>query len=823
MPIFSSFGGRTILLASLLVTTLLTGGKRFGILEPLELRSFDAMIRLQPDQAPDPRLLIVGMTEVDIQQYGWPLSDQVLATVLEKLQQHQPAVIGLDLYRSTTQLPGQAALMAQLKAENVIAIMNVGSDRQMGEVPPPPNVPWERVGFNDLVVDPDGVIRRSLLFVDAVERSYYSFALRVVLAYFNDPPYRFISNPNTLEIGGSLLPALKPGSGGYQTIDANGYQVILDYRSRHSPARQVTISQVLSDRIPADWVRGNIVLIGTTAPSLKDQLYTPYSAAQTAQFTQPGVVVHAQIISHLLDAIASDQALYRFWPQWGETLWLWGWALVAGMIVWPMKRPRWIFCASGFVILVAVGISGISLSHRLWLPIVEPLVGIIATVGLVTTQKLLYRSTHDSLTGLAGREVFLQQIQRALHLNRQAPANHPVMVAFLGVDRFRLINQSLGHAVGDRALLTLVERLQHILPASAQISRVGGDEFAVLFQQMSPTTVEQILDTLQQALAEPLYLNQQRLAITASTGLTIAPSGYDHQAEDLLRDAHTAMYRAKTLGTYRYEIFSTGMRTEAVNRLSLESDLLDALEKQEFCLYYQPIICLQTGKISGFEALVRWQQAYRGFVLPNAFIPIAEETGLILPLGQWVFREACHQLKQWQQLFPQYPLTISINLSSRQFNQTDLVRQIESSLIEVGIEGQQVRLEITESMVMDNVQAAIDLMLRLKELGLQLSIDDFGTGYSSLSYLHRFPMDTLKVDRSFVSRMEQSGEDREIVHTIIALGHKLGMDIVAEGVETAAQMAILRQAGCQYGQGYFFARPLSSEDAAVLLAQDPIW
>jgi EAL domain-containing protein (putative c-di-GMP-specific phosphodiesterase class I) len=266
------------------------------------------------------------------------------------------------------------------------------------------------------------------------------------------------------------------------------------------------------------------------------------------------------------------------------------------------------------------------------------------------------------------------------------------------------------------------------------------------------------------------------------------------------------------------------MLTEAVNRLQLESDLISALDNQEFLLYYQPIINLKTGELAGFEALVRWHQKERGFVLPSAFIPAAEETGLIMALGQWIFREACRQLHQWHDQFPHYRhLTMSINLSNRQFGQTDLVAQIEAALHDTQVDGHCVRLEITESMVMGDVDAAIDLMLKLKSLDLKLAIDDFGTGYSSLSYLHRFPMDTLKVDKSFVSRLEKSNEDRAIIHTILTLGQQLGMEVVAEGVETETQVVMLRQQGCDYGQGYFFAKPLPAAEALALLqSQQPL-
>jgi EAL domain-containing protein (putative c-di-GMP-specific phosphodiesterase class I) len=267
-------------------------------------------------------------------------------------------------------------------------------------------------------------------------------------------------------------------------------------------------------------------------------------------------------------------------------------------------------------------------------------------------------------------------------------------------------------------------------------------------------------------------------------GVAMAHGDHPPTPQDLLRDAHTAMYRAKALNEYRYEIFASTMHEEAVRRLELESHLLSAFENDEFLLHYQPIVCLQSGQITGFEALVRWYRPEEGFVSPGQFIQVTEETGLIVHLGQWIFRAACAQLKAWEQQFPDHPLTMSINLSRRQFHQTDLVEQFGDTLRELELGGNRVQLEITESMIMRDVDGATELMHRLKGLGLKLAIDDFGTGYSSLSYLHRFPTDTLKIDQSFVGRMDQSGDEQEIVHTIIALGQKLRMDLVAEGIET---------------------------------------
>jgi len=328
-----------------------------------------------------------------------------------------------------------------------------------------------------------------------------------------------------------------------------------------------------------------------------------------------------------------------------------------------------------------------------------------------------------------------------------------------------------------------------------------------------------VAERLQQALALPFNLNGHEVFTTVSIGIALSSTGYE-RPEEVLRDADTAMYRAKVLGKARHEVFDKTMHTFAMNLLQMETDLRRAIERKEFVLHYQPIVSLETGTISGFEALIRWQHPERGFVSPDEFISIAEETGLIIPIGQWVLEEACRQIRDWQKQFPQYPpLQISVNLSSKQFVNSDLIDQIRKVIEETGIDPYSLKLEITESMVMENFDSAIEMLQQLRKLGIELSIDDFGTGYSSLSYLHRFPISTLKIDRSFVSCMNDNSENGEIVRTIVMLARSLKMNVVAEGVENKEQLAQLAALECEYGQGYYFSRPLAVEGAAKLLAE----
>ncbi|NJL46503.1 MAG: EAL domain-containing protein [Leptolyngbyaceae cyanobacterium SM2_5_2] len=808
------------MLSSLFIGLCISGVKGLGVLEPSELFVFDYLVRLQPDQDLNPRLTVIGITEGDLRQYGWPLSDALLAQLLTTLQTHQPRVVGLDLYRSTVHQPGSAALVRQLAAKNLIAIENVGHTPTRSEIPPPSTVERERVGFNDFPTDADGVIRRNLLFVRGRPHSHYSFGLRVVLADTPGAPLPLWADEHHLHIRDLAIPVLAQGDGGYQAVDSRGYQILLRYHSRQWPNRQLSMSQVLSQQFDPAWLTDQVVLIGTTAASLKDRFYTPFSFSQKEEFTMPGVVIHAQMVSQLLDLLEGQPALYYFLPAWAESLWLGGWCLVAGSLAWLVRRPS-LMLGSTLLLGASTGITGwVGLTHLLWLPLVEPIAGVLATTAAVIAYKLLYHSTHDTLTGLPNRDAFINSIEKGLRQHLADGTQPPVIVAFMGIDRFKVINESLGHRVGDQVLRTVAQRLSLYGPRDAEIARVGGDEFALLLTTLGWNQARQAMDALQYRLSAPITLQGQKLPSTLSMGIAVSQAGLQPKPADLLRDAHTAMYRAKALGRSRFEIFAAGMLTEAVNRLQLESDLISALDNQEFLLYYQPIIRLDTGEIAGFEALVRWQRKDGELVPPGAFIAAAEETGLIMPLGQWIFRAACQQLRRWHEQFPQYPaLTMSVNLSNRQFAQPDLVHRIRAALQDTQVRGDCVRLEITESMVMGDVEAAIDLMLKLKSLDLTLAIDDFGTGYSSLSYLHRFPMDALKVDKSFVGRLEKSYEDRAIIHTILTLGQKLGLDVIAEGVETLEQVKLLRQEGCDYGQGYFFAKPLPAEAAQALLAQ----
>ncbi|HYY43056.1 MAG TPA: bifunctional diguanylate cyclase/phosphodiesterase, partial [Pyrinomonadaceae bacterium] len=391
-------------------------------------------------------------------------------------------------------------------------------------------------------------------------------------------------------------------------------------------------------------------------------------------------------------------------------------------------------------------------------------------------------------------------------------------VVYLDVDRFKVINDSLGHPIGDQLLIGLARRLEGCLRPGDTVARLGGDEFILLIEDLNAESEAIVVaERIQAQLQTPFDLSGREVYATVSIGIASSWTSYQNP-EDIVRDADTAMYRAKTMGKARYEIFDGAMHAHATSVLQLETDMRHALERNEFFVHYQPIVALDDFKLRGFEALVRWQHPERGYISPGEFIPIAEETGLIIPLGEWVLREACAQMERWQKIFPaDPPLVISVNLSSKQFIQQDLIKQVAGIIEETNIDPKGLKLEITESMVMDNVEQATEMLRQLRALGLKLSIDDFGTGYSSLSYLHRFPVDTLKIDRSFVTRMTDNNENLEIVRTIVTLAQTLGMDVVAEGVETNEQLSMLHTLGCENGQGYFFSKPVDAKGAEKII------
>jgi diguanylate cyclase (GGDEF)-like protein/PAS domain S-box-containing protein len=443
----------------------------------------------------------------------------------------------------------------------------------------------------------------------------------------------------------------------------------------------------------------------------------------------------------------------------------------------------------------------------------------------VAEEQLSHRSFYDSLTELPNRALFNDRLRHALR-RASRRSEYVFAVLFLDLDRFKVINDSLGHFAGDRLLVMIARRLELSLRPGDSVARLGGDEFAILLDDIRDASdAVKVAERVQAELAAPFNLGGQELFVSSSIGIATSLSGYQ-RPEDVLRDADTAMYRAKGSGRARHALFDTAMHAHAVAQLEIERDLRRAVERHEMRVHYQPIVSLTSGRISGFEALVRWTHPERGPISPAQFIPIAEETGLIVPLGRWVLRQACMELAAWQRrLGNPRPCTMSVNLSSKQLNQPDLAYQIAQILVETGIAGEDLQLEITESAILEHPDAAKTILLKLKELGLRLSIDDFGTGYSSLAYLQRFPIDSLKIDRSFVQHVGSGTEndDARIARTIVMIGRNLGKSVVAEGIETDSQLALMRSVECDHAQGFLFSKAVDGDRALALLSNAPTW
>jgi diguanylate cyclase (GGDEF)-like protein/PAS domain S-box-containing protein len=441
----------------------------------------------------------------------------------------------------------------------------------------------------------------------------------------------------------------------------------------------------------------------------------------------------------------------------------------------------------------------------------------------MTEQQLLHDAMHDALTGLPNWALFMDRLGIAIAQSKRSE-KHLFAVLFLDLDRFKNVNDSLGHTLGDKLLVAIARRLRKMMRPGDTVARLGGDEFAVLINAVeAPTDATRISERIHDELSRPFDLEGHEVFTTASIGIAMGGNGY-HRPEEVLRDADTAMYRAKSLGRNRHSIFDQRMHERAVQLLQLETDLRRAVERDEFCLHYQPIISLAQGEIEGFEALVRWQHPTRGLVYPNDFIPVAEDNGLIVPIGWCVLRKACQKMALWHREFPSIqPMSINVNLSSRQFLQPDLVDKISQVLEETGLDPSRLRLEITESMIMEEADSAVLKLQQLRSTGVQLHLDDFGTGYSSLSHLHQLPTHTIKIDRSFVSRIRDNDDNTEIVATIVSLARSLGMHAAAEGLETAKQLSTMRSLDCDYGQGFYISRPLDEIAAGDLIASGRRW
>lgn len=436
-------------------------------------------------------------------------------------------------------------------------------------------------------------------------------------------------------------------------------------------------------------------------------------------------------------------------------------------------------------------------------------------------ERLRYQAFHDSLTNLANRQLFVDRLEQALA--RAERLESIVAVLFMDLDNFKIVNDSFGHEVGDRLLVAVAERFKSRLRQKDTLARFGGDELVILLEDVEgPTDAGRMAERIIEELRKPFYLNGHEILTSTSIGISLRDSA-DVSVDEMLRNADTAMYHAKRKDSGSYAVFEPAMHIRILRRLKLEHDLKEAVARGQFKLHYQPLVDIKSGSIIGTEALVRWEHPERGLLSPNEFIPVAEETGLIVPLGKWVLAEACRQACAWRSEFAT-PLKMNVNLSVRQFQHPDLVEDVAEVLRQTGLEPACLSLEITESVAMIEPERTAAMLRELRELGLRLAIDDFGTGHSSLTYLiRRFRMDILKIDRSFIGEVANDPEYKVIVSGIVGIARGLNLEVVAEGIETAEQYELLQSVGCDMGQGYFFSRPLSGEALSALLSKNPRW
>ncbi|MCI0485348.1 MAG: EAL domain-containing protein [Blastocatellia bacterium] len=496
--------------------------------------------------------------------------------------------------------------------------------------------------------------------------------------------------------------------------------------------------------------------------------------------------VHSELLDHLLGSTTHFHNEHRLHHKNGKYHWM----LSRGVAVWDANKE---------VYRMAGSLTNITSQKE-------------------AERQLRHNAFHDPLTALPNRALFMDRLKRSLDRATHGE-DYLFAVLFLDMDRFKVVNDSLGHDIGDQLLVAIARRLEASLRPGDMVARLGGDEFAIILDHLKHINdATHAAERIQKELATPFNLSGHEMFASASIGISVSLTPYD-LPEDILRNADTAMYRAKENGRGGFELFDEDMHARAVALMQLETDLRKAVSRKEFRVYYQPIISLAAWQITGFEALLRWEHPQQGFISPLEFIAVAEETGLIIPIGQWVLKEACQQLRSWNETFSlDPPLTMSVNLSGKQFLQPDLIETVGKILTETGIDARNLKIEITESAIIENIESATEILKQLKELGVRVSLDDFGTGYSSLSYLHRFPIDTLKIDRSFVTRMNLP-KNSEIVRTIVTLAANLGMDVIAEGVETGEQIIQLTGMNCEYGQGYLFSKPMDGEAIKRLIEE----
>ncbi|BBC24511.1 EAL domain-containing protein [Pseudanabaena sp. ABRG5-3] len=803
----------------------------FGILQPIEFWAYNSFSNWRGDRPWDDRVVIVAIDDTSISKIGrFPWNRDLYREFLQKLSRTEVNVIGFDILWSESSPADKALAEAIEQYQRVVLAMAWDKSGQV--LLPTKDLGNAGVAFGHILKreDADGIVRQ----VDLQVQDIPSLGVAMLQTYAL----------TTAAI--SPLPDLS------QPLWINWTK-----HSQNMP--QLSFVDVIDGKIPESSFRNKIVLVGVTASGI-DSLSTPLDRNPPAS----GVHLHAMVIQNLLQRNSLTIA---------KTQDLWSIALLVSLSI-SLLLPRRILglgCISAFSIAgLWFAIAFLAFSFNYWMAIAMPILLFLFTGGAISLQErwqiqqslkiadaqILYDATHDRLTGLFNRAFIEDRLNDLLNPQDLSPKNLSqsinnfsllIAVLWINLDRFKNINDIFGHPIGNLLLVEVGKCLRSCVPITASIARFGGAEFVILLENVAnEQSVLNIADRIQKRLQETFLVQGNEIAIAANIGIKF--HHIDHfteqidaqntselvSPETILRDADTAMYYAKKLGNSYSKVFEVAMRERVLERLQLEKDLRQAVaiaqdphnqdphnqDHQEFLIYYQPIVSLRSMQIVGLEALIRWRHPQRGLISPTYFIPLAEETGLIIPIGDWIMRHACYQLKSWHQRFAKAKdITISVNLSPKQLAQDDVLEKCLNVLQQTDLEPKYLKIELTESSIMENPNFAVSILRKMQEAGINIYIDDFGTGYSSLAYLHKFPFDGLKIDRSFVNNIHADNNGTEIIQAIIALAQSVNAHIVAEGIESLDQLNYLQDLLSEEGdgQGFFLFRPIDRLGIEALL------
>ena len=778
----------------------------FGILQPIEFSAYNSFTNWRGDRPWDERVVVITIDDASISKLGrFPWSRDRYVQLLQKLEQTEVSVIGFDILWSESSPADQQLANSIARSQKVVLSMAWDNSGQALLPIAPISNAGVAIGHILKREDPDGIVRQ----IDLQIQDVPTLSVSMLQVY----------DLNTAAI--NLLPELS------QPLSINWIKRIKDIS-------QVSFSDVIDGKIPASTFRNKIVLVGVTASGI-DSLATPFERNPPAS----GVYLHAMVLQNLLQKNSLTIT---------KTTDIWSFALLGSLFIGLIlpRRSLWTGSISALVLSgLWLIIAFIAFSANNWMAIAVPILMFLLTGFAIALQErwqihrslkiadaqIEYESTHDHLTKLYNRSLIETRLRNLLHpQNLSSKINdrqNLLAILWINLDRFKNINDTFGHPIGNLLLVEVSQCLRDSVSTNALIARFGGAEFVILLENLAnEQDAIAIADRIQTKLQNPFFIQSHEIAIAVNIGIKF--HHIDHinspdmnSPEILLRDADTAMFYAKKLGNSCNKVFDSSMREIVLRRLQLEKDLRKAVaitqdhhnqDRQEFLIYYQPILSLRDMRIVGLEALIRWQHPERGLISPTQFIPLAEETGLIIPIGDWVMRNACMQVKSWQQRFPiAKDISVSVNLSPKQLAQDDVLEKCLSILQQTQLSPEYLKIELTESAIMENPDFAISMLKQLRQAGIKIYIDDFGTGYSSLAYLHQFPFDGLKIDRSFVNNIHENINGIEILKAIISLAQSVKVNIVAEGIESLAQLNylqdVLNEEGA--GQGFFLFRPLN--------------